>query len=168
MTIEQTMIRPATLSDATDIRDIYNEYILNSIITFEEQTVTTEEIRARIQRITQSYPWLVYEENDKVAGYTYATRWKERSAYRHSVETAMYLNKDVIGKGIGTKLKGAILDELKSMGIHCIISGIALPNPASVALNEKFGFRKVAHFKEVGFKMNQWVDVAYWELILDK
>ncbi len=162
------MIRPVKLTDADDIRDIYNGYILNSRITFEEQVITSENIIERIQNITKNYPWLVYENDGNVLGYTYAVRWKERSAYRHSVETAIYLHPNVLGQGIGTRLKSALLDELKSFGVHCVISGIALPNPASIALCEKFGFSKVAHFKEVGFKMKLWVDVGYWELIFDK
>lgn len=160
------MIRNITVSDAGKICTIYNKYIENSSVTFEKKPVSAEDIISRIQIITENYPWLVYEEEGEVVGYTYATKWKDRTAYRHSVETAIYLDADHLKKGIGTKLKGTIIEELKNRSFHCIISGIALPNPASIALCEKFGFKKVAHFKEVGFKFNKWIDVAYWELIL--
>lgn len=78
----------------------------------------------------------------------------------------MYLSKESVGQGIGTRLYAALLDRLRSLSFHSVIGGIALPNPASVALHEKMGFAKVAHFKEVGWKMNRWIDVGYWELIL--
>lgn len=160
------MIRPVSLSDAEIICSIYNYYILNSIITFEEIPLTVDEVISRIKNITKDYPWLVYEEKNKVVGYTYAGKWKERSAYRYSVETGIYIDPKCIGKGIGSQLKGELIKKLKEKSIHSIVCGIALPNPASIALNEKFGFEKVAHLKEVGFKFNKWIDVGYWELIL--
>lgn len=162
------MIRPASLSDAERICDIYNEYVANTRITFEEEAVPPTEMADRIAIISKDYPWLVYEDekSGKVIGYTYATRWKERSAYRHSVETGIYLDSSSVGKGIGTKLKKALLERLKEQSIHTVISGIALPNPASIALFEKLGFEMVAHFKEVGYKFDEWVDVGYWQLLL--
>lgn len=160
------MIRPVSISDAENICAIYNEYIEHTLITFEEEALSVDVITSRIKSITQDYPWIVYEEDKTVIGYTYATRWKDRSAYSHSVETAIYLDSKHLGKGIGTELKKALIDKLREQSIHSIISGIALPNPASIALCEKLGFEKVAHFREVGYKLNQWVDVGYWELIL--
>lgn len=160
------MIRPVLISDAQSICDIYNEYVRNSTITFEEIPVTLDEMKSRIQAATQNFPWLVYEVDGKVVGYTYGRRWRERTAYRNSVETGIYLDPKFVGRGIGAELKKELLRILKEKSFHAVISGIALPNPASVALNEKFGFRKVAHFKEVGLKFDQWIDVGYWELIL--
>lgn len=160
------MIRQAHPSDASDICTIYNKYVEDARITFEEKIVTEDDMHARIINITRHYPWLVYEDDGKVIGYTYANKWKERSAYRYAVETGIYLAPIHTGKGIGTKLKGTLIEKLKEQSIHCIISGIALPNPASIALCEKFGFEKIAHFKEVGFKMDKWIDVGYWQLIL--
>ena len=160
------MIRQVQLSDASDICSIYNEYILNTRITFEETPLTVDEIFSRIKNITEHYPWLVYEDSGKVIGYTYASRWKERSAYRYSVETGIYIASDYIGKRIGTTLKGELIKELRARSIHSIICEIALPNPASIALCEKYGFEKIAHYKEVDFKLGEWIDVGYWELIL--
>lgn len=160
------MIRPVQPSDAEQICTIYNEYVKNSRSTFEENPVTVDVMVSRIQKITKNYPWLVYEQQGNVIGYTCATQWKERAAYRHTVETGIYIDSNRLGKGVGSSLKGAMLDKLKEQSFHCVISGIALPNPASVALCEKFGFKKVAHFKEVGFKLNEWVDVGYWQLLL--
>ena len=107
------MIRPAKLSDAGALCDIYNTYIVNTTITFEEEPVTVKEMKSRIQNVMKNYPWLVYEERGKVVGYTYASRWKERSAYRYSVETGIYIDSRYAGRGIGTKLKKELLKELK-------------------------------------------------------
>ena len=160
-------VRPVKDIDAARITEIYNHYILNTLITFEECSLRTEEILARIKNITTEYPWLVYEDNGRIVGYAYAARWKERSAYRHTVEAAIYVDVQDTGKHIGSQLTAALLDELRGMKIHSVLAGIALPNGASVALCEKFGFAKVGQLKEVGFKLNQWVDVGYWELILN-
>lgn len=160
------MIRPAQTRDAAAISQIYNEYVKNSTATFEEDPVPAAGMAGRIKSVTRSFPWLVMEENGTVVGYTYARRWRERAAYRHTVETGTYLDPRFTGKGNGTKLKKALLDELKARGFHTVISGISLPNPASVALCENFGFKKVAHFSEVGFKFGKWIDVGYWQLKL--
>jgi phosphinothricin acetyltransferase len=160
------MLRDAEPSDADAICSIYNEYILNTTITFEETPLQAEEMASRIRLVMQSYPWLVYEKDSRVVGYAYAGKWKERSAYRYSVETAIYMDSRHVGKGIGTQLLKELLERLKAVSLHSVISGIALPNPASVALCERFGFKKIAHFSEVGYKMNRWIDVGYWELLL--
>jgi len=153
------MIRPVKNSDASDICRIYNEYILKTVITFEEDPISIAEMEMRIDKITRDYPWLVYEENENIIGYTYAGKWKERSAYRFSVETGIYIDSNHIGKGIGTKLKSELITILKERSMHSILCGIALPNPASIALCEKFGFIKVGQLREVGYKLNKWVDV---------
>jgi phosphinothricin acetyltransferase len=160
------MLRDAEPSDADAICNIYNEYILNTTITFEENPLNAEEMASRIRLVRQSYPWLVYEEDSRIVGYAYAGKWKERSAYRYSVETAIYMDSRHLGKGIGTQLMNELLKRLKAVSLHSVISGIALPNPASIALCEKFAFKKIAHFSEVGYKLNRWIDVGYWELLL--
>lgn len=160
------MIRPVHTEDATTICNIYNRYIDDTWITFEEIRVKPDEMAARIERITVNFPWLVYEENGLVLGYAYAGQWKERLAYRHTIEIAIYLDQQQTGKGIGTKLIGKLLELLRRQSYHSAIYGVSLPNAASVALCEKFGFRKIAHFHEVGYKLGKWIDVGYWELIL--
>jgi phosphinothricin acetyltransferase len=108
----------------------------------------------------------VWEEDGAIAGYAYATEWKERSAYRFSVESTVYVAPGLAGRGIGTRLYEALLAELQRRKVHCVIGGISLPNDASVALHERLGFVKIGHFKEVGWKFDRWVDVGYWELVL--
>ena len=106
------------------------------------------------------------EENDQILGYAYAGKWHERCAYRYTAESTVYLDSKSGGKGYGTLLYQSLLADLKDLQYHVVIGGVALPNPASVALHEKFGFKKVAHYEEVGFKFDQWIDVAYWQLSL--
>ena len=157
------MIRKVELIDSSDICEIYNYYINNTIITFEEEPVTNEEMEKRIKDVSKELPWFVYEEAGKVLGYAYATKWKTRSGYRYSVELSVYINKDFSNRGIGSQLYKYLIDSLKEKEIHTLIGGVALPNDKSVKLHEKLGFEKVAHFKEVGYKFNTWIDVGYWQ-----
>ncbi len=158
------MIRPVTLADAQAINSIYNYYIENTAITFEEETLDSSEMKKRILEYTEDYPWLVYEENGGIVAYCYAAKWRTRSAYRYSVETSVYVDKDLQGKGIGFALYTALLNELKKKRVHAVIAGITLPNERSQKLHEKLGFIKIAQFEEVGFKFQSWFDVGYWEL----
>lgn len=161
------MLRPATTADAAAIAEIYNHYVLHTIITFEEEAVPEAEMAQRITEVLGAgLPWFVWEEGGRVLGYAYAGKWKSRCAYRYAVESSIYLSQDTTGRGLGTKLYVALIDALRTKGIHSIIGGIALPNPASVGISEKLGFQKIGHFKEVGWKFEKWIDVGYWELIL--
>ena len=161
-----SMIRQVRASDSSAIMDIYNEYILNSISTFEEQPIDAHEMKKRIEVVITKYPWLVYEENNELLGYAYATQWKSRIAYRHTAESTVYLKQEVMTRGIGTTLYKELIHQLRARGIHAVIGGISLPNAPSIGLHEKMGFEKIAHFKEVGFKFNKWIDVGYWQLLL--
>jgi phosphinothricin acetyltransferase len=160
------MLRHCTSSDAAQICDIYNYYVRETVVTFEESLVLEPDMARRMGDITSRLPWLVWEVGGTILGYAYASPWKVRAAYRHSVESSIYLAQHATGRGLGSRLYTALIAELRQRGLHCVIGGAALPNPASVALHEKLGFRKVAEFREVGFKLGRWVDVAYWELML--
>jgi phosphinothricin acetyltransferase len=164
---ENNLIRTATASDADSIARIYNHYILNTIVTFEEQAVSAEEMAGRIAEVrSASLPWLVAEQDGQIVGYAYASKWKGRCAYRFSVESTVYLDPNAVRKGHGSKLYEHLFASLRECGMHVVIGGIALPNPASVALHERFGLKKVAHFSEVGFKFEKWIDVGYWQVRL--
>jgi L-amino acid N-acyltransferase YncA len=160
------MIRVCKAGDATAIAGIYNHYVRETVVTFEETPVSAAEMTQRIAEVGARFPWLVSEEGGAVVGWAYATAWKTRSAYRFSVETTVYLATSHQGRGIGAALYRALLDDLRARDVHSVVGGIALPNPASVALHEKLGFTKVAHFAEVGRKFDRWVDVGYWQLFL--
>jgi phosphinothricin acetyltransferase len=161
------MLRPATPTDAAAIAAIYNYYVMHTIVTFEEEAITTKEMALRITEVQAAgRPWFVCEENDRVLGYSYASGWKSRCSYRFSLETTVYLDKDATGRGLGTQLYSALVAALRSTKTHALIGGIALPNAGSVALHEKLGFVKIGHFQQVGWKFDQWIDVGYWELIL--
>lgn len=158
------MIRRVRSGDIEAVAAIYNYYILNTAVSFEEVPVPVNEMKSRIDKvITAGFPWLVAEEDGRMIGYAYAGQWNVRTAYRHTAEVTVYLSHLNTSRGWGTKLYEALFAELKKMSIRMVIGGIALPNPASVALHEKFGMVKVAHYKEVGYKFSQWIDVAYWQ-----
>lgn len=157
-------LRDCTVDDAAPISAIYNHYVLETSVTFEETAVSASEMAQRMAGVTAQFPWLVWERHGTVLGYAYAMSWKARSAYRHSVETTIYLSPDATGEGIGTALYQSLCARLRPLNIHCAIGVIALPNPASVALHEKLGFTKAGHFHEIGLKFGHWIDVGYWEL----
>jgi phosphinothricin acetyltransferase len=160
------ILRTARPEDAAAVAAIYNHYVRHTIITFEEQEVSVEAMRARIDEITSTHPWLLADDGE-VVGYAHAYPWKTRSAYRHTVESGVYLRPDAVGHGRGTRLYTELLRLLREGGVHAVIAGIALPNPASVALHERLGFQPVGCLREVGFKLGRWIDVGYWEVVFD-
>lgn len=162
-------IRFVRKEDAEQIVEIYNYYVLNTIISFEEKAVSVEDMGKRIEEKTKKYPWIVYEENGIVLGYAYVENWHERSAYRHTVADTIYIQNSERGKGIGQKLFEALIEYvMRDHEIHVVMGVIALPNEKSVQIHERNGFKKVAHFKEVGYKYDKWIDVGYWEKIIDQ
>ncbi len=162
------MIRQAKQSDAQGIVDIYNYYVINSIATFELEPLSAEIMATRIKTVQQaSLPWIVLvDKQQRPLGYAYASQWHPRSAYSQSVEITIYLAPTATSQRFGTRLFEALLAELRSLDLHVVIGCISLPNAASVALHEKFGMTKVAHFSEVGHKFDNWIDVGYWQVIL--
>lgn len=159
-------LRDGVARDATDVCSIYNHYVERTIATFELIAVPAEEMARRIVNVSGQLPWLVWEQDGMVLGYAYATLWKSRAAYAHSVETTVYLAPDPTGRGIGTVLYRSLLDRLRSLGVHCAVGAIALPNAPSVALHEKLGFAKIGQFHQIGFKFGEWIDVGYWQIKL--
>lgn len=160
-------IRMATVEDAAAIAAIYNPYVADTCITFETEPVQAAGMAARITEVLDAgLPWLLAEDAAGAAGFAYASKWKGRCAYRFSVESTVYLHRDHTGRGIGRALYGRLLEEIRARRMHAVIGGIALPNAASVALHERLGFRKVAHFEQVGYKQDRWVDVGYWQLLI--
>ena len=160
-------IREASADDASAIASIYKHFIVNTAITFEESEVPESGMAQRIADVNAAgLPWLVVEVDQAIVGYAYATKWRVRHAYRYSVESTVYLLPSKAGRGIGSALYSALIERLRNAGYHLVIGGIALPNAGSIALHEKLGFEQVAHFREVGFKFDRWIDVGYWQLAL--
>ncbi len=158
-------IREVKLEDAEQIAEIYNYYIQNTHHTFETEPLKADVMRKRIGKVIEDYPYLVAEENGEIYGYAYATQFKLRQAYAFASEVSIYVKNDAKKKGIGTKLYEKLFDELEDTDIHVIVAGIALPNDGSVRFHEKLGFEKVAHFREVGYKLGRWIDVGYWQIM---
>jgi phosphinothricin acetyltransferase len=161
------MIRPVTVNDAKAICGIYNYYVKNTVITFEEIPVSIGEMEGRIKAVAPKYPWIVWEEEGETLGYAYIHRWRERASYRYSAEDSIYLKNGAEGRGIGKKLLASLLEGTLKAGVHALMAGITLPNERSVALHEQFGFKKAAEFCETGYKMDRWLNVGYWQLILE-
>ncbi|MBN2200480.1 N-acetyltransferase [bacterium] len=160
-------IRNVDPSDAARIAGIYNHYITGTIVTFETDPVTPEEIGRRMRAVTRDYPYLAVEDDaGMLTGYAYASRFREREAYRHTAEVTIYLDRDRTGAGFGAPLFAELLGRLRETDTVALIGAIALPNEPSVGLHEKFGFRKVAHLEKVGHKFGKWIDVGYWELLI--
>lgn len=160
-------LRDAMPLDAEAIAGIYNHYIEHSTATFEEQALGPTDMAERIRSVQQAgLPWLVVERRGQVQAYAYATEWRARTAYRHSVEVSAYVRSDQSRSGMGTGLYLALIDRLGALKKHSLIAVVTLPNPASAAFHDKLGFSQVAHLKEVGYKFDRWLDVGYWQRVL--
>ncbi|MDR0761228.1 MAG: GNAT family N-acetyltransferase [Treponema sp.] len=158
------MIRPVIPEDAVAICGIYNYYIENTAVTFEEEAVPVPVMENRINTVTAKYPWLVYEEREELLGYAYVHPWHERAAYRFTVEDSIYLGRGQTGRGLGKALLARLLEEVWKLDVHALMSVITIPNEASTALHERFGFKQAGCFAQVGYKFGRRLDVGYWEL----
>jgi L-amino acid N-acyltransferase YncA len=141
---------------------------METAISFEVTPPSLTEIEQRIFETLNKFPWLVLESHEGVLGYAYAGPYRNRSAYSWSAETAVYVRQGFQSKGIGKVLYSRLLELLETQGFFNVIGGIALPNDASVRLHESLGFKKVAHFKDIGFKLGQWWDIGFWQLQFPK
>ena len=159
------MIRQATSDDAAAIAAIYAPLVRDTIVSFEEEAPSAEEMA---ERIAASHTWLVAEEDGEVVGYAYAARFHPRAAYRWSAEVSIYLAPEARGRGIGKRLVADLLDRLRAMGFVNAFGGTALPNPASERLLEAFGFKQVALWENAGFKFDAWHDVSWRQLTLQE
>jgi phosphinothricin acetyltransferase len=154
-------IRLASSNDAAAIAEIYRPYVESSRISFEEEPPGADEIAARMQ--SRVHPWIVCEDGDRVLGYASSSPYHGRPAYRWTVETSIYLDGEAHGRGIGRALLGNLLELLTRQGFVTAIAAVALPNPASIALHERFGFTPAGTYKGVGFKRGEWIDVSLWQ-----
>ena len=163
------MIRGVEIRDAADIAAIYNYYIRETIITFETEEIDTAEMENRIKKILEAgYPFIVHEDNNKITGYAYVGKFRERSAYSESLETSIYLDINEKGRGIGRKLYKRLIELSQEAGVHVLIGVVSYPNLASQRLHESVGFEKAGVIKEAGKKFGKYIDVEFWSYILGK
>jgi L-amino acid N-acyltransferase YncA len=156
-------IRRALEADANRITEIYNWYVLNTIITFETASVSPNEMTERIQERIDNYDWLVGEVNHRIVGYAYYGSFRPRAAYGHTVESTVYLSQESIGNGFGRRIYSALIQSATEKGFREVVGVIALPNPASIALHQALGFREAGVLRGVGHKFGKYVDVALWQ-----
>jgi phosphinothricin acetyltransferase len=156
-------LRLATLADAAAVHGIYAPIVRETIISFELEPPTIDELGRRITYTLQHWPWLVAEEAGAVVGYGYASRHRDRAAYAWSVDLAVYVHPRAQRRGVGRRLYQALFPILERQGLHAAFAGITLPNEASVGLHESLGFTPVGVYREVGFKLRAWRDVGWWQ-----
>jgi phosphinothricin acetyltransferase len=161
-------IRLATPDDASAIAGIYRPIVERTSISFEAVAPTDGEMRQRVTETLTLYPWLVLEDATDVLAYAYGSRHRPRAAYQWSVETSVYVDERHRRRGLGGRLYTTLLELLTAQGFANAYAGIALPNPASVALHERMGFRGIGVFPRVGFKLGEWWDVGWWHRSLSE
>jgi phosphinothricin acetyltransferase len=152
--------------DSAGCASVYAPYVRDTVISLEEEPPSAAEFERRIETISLRFPWLVAEDGGAVIGYAYASAHRERAAYRWAADVAVYINRDRQRRGIAHALYDALLSLLVRQGMHVACAGITLPNEASVALHESFGFKPVGVYKRISWKMRGWHDVGWWELEL--
>ena len=160
-------IRIAKPTDAKGILEIYAPYISNTSFTFETEIPSVEEFAERIKTYLINWPWLVCEIDGKIAGYTYATKYRERVAYQWGVESSVYIHDDFQRAGIARALYTALFDILKQQGFNTVYAVINLPNEKSISLHERLGFHHFATYEKAGYKLGKWKNVGWWQLSIN-
>ena len=166
LTAGAVQVRLFQPGDEHAIADIYNHYILNTTVTFEEVPLSPEQMRERIETYRAHHPWLVCVVDGRVAGYAYGAKFHARAAFRHTLEASVYLRAGMERRGLGRALYQALMPMLQAQGCHTLIAVISLPHEASVALHESLGFTPSGRLPQVGHKFGQWLDIGYWSLRL--
>jgi L-amino acid N-acyltransferase YncA len=161
-----TVIRLASERDAEQVAAIYAPNVTDTVISFELEPPSADEMRRRIEGTLRRFPWLVCERRGRVLGYAYAGAHGSRAAYRWSVDVSVYVREEAHRTGVGRALYTSLFAVLKLQGFYNAYAGATLPNPASVGLHEAMGFRPVGVYHGVGYKMGAWHDVRWWHLQL--
>ena len=161
------MIRPIRIEDAAAVAAIYNHYIEHSTATFDTEPLSDRQMLSRLEAIVGRRPGYVsLSEAGEFQGYTYAHPWKEKAAYRYTLETTIYLAPRFVGQGIGRALLSHLVEGCRREGYRSLIACITQGNVASEVLHRKMGFRPVSRFVQVGTKFGRWFDVADYQLLL--
>jgi phosphinothricin acetyltransferase len=160
-------LRVASAEDGKSVLEIYSPFCqATSAVSFEIAPPSISEMEKRITETLITYPWLVYEKDNKVLGYAYATQHKSRAAYDWDVDVSIYISEKARGQGVGKKLYQFLFDGLRTLGYFNAYAGIGLPNEASVALHKSMGFNLIGVYNSTGFKGGAWRDVAWFGLRL--
>lgn len=159
-------IRVARAEDAAGMLEIYAPHVSYGTCTFETVVPSREDFSQRIEKGLSRFPWIVFEENNRIGGYVYASTHREREAYQWTCECSVYVHPDLKGRGLGSKLYSVLFELLKSQGLFNVYAGISLPNEASIRLHEKCGFQHFAVYENVGYKLGAWQKVGWWKLQL--
>jgi phosphinothricin acetyltransferase len=161
-------VRPATELDLDAINEIYNHYVAGAHYTFDLEPMSSEARHEWFTHYGQTgrHRVLVAVVEGRVVGYATSSRFRDKPAYQTSVETSIYVSPEAVGRGAGSQLYEGLFRSLDGEDVHRAYAGIALPNPQSVALHERFGFKQVAHFTEQGRKFGRYWDVAWFEKAL--
>ena len=156
-------IRDAIPADARDILDIYAPYIIDTVISFETEVPTIVEFTSRMESILKNYPYLVCEAGNRIVGYAYGSKHRERAAYKYSADISVYVAPEYQQRGVGKMLYTKLFELLQEQGIYTVYAGITLPNDKSIGLHKAFGFIDVGVYRNVGYKLGKWCDVLWME-----
>lgn len=159
-------IRPATQADVRQMLDIYAPVVRDTTISFETEPPSLDEFRERVRSVTEWMPWLVCDDQGKIAGYVYASPFKTRAGYQWSCELTVYVHPDYRRRGVGRALYTTLFKCLTAQGYCIAVATITIPNPASIALHESMGMRRVGTYESVGHKFGEWLDDGVWQIEL--
>ena len=160
---EDIEVRAGRSGDLEGLNDLYNHYVLSSPVTFDIEPITMDARRAWFEEFGGRYLLFVAIEGERVIGYAHSKYFRPKQAYETSIETTVYVSESEVGRGVGKQLYSALFAGLAGLDVHRAYAGITMPNDASVALHEGFGFRQVAYFTEQGRKFDKYWDVAWFE-----
>ena len=163
--MSETYVRPAVHADLARLTEIYNYYVVNTPVTFDLEPYTVERRETWFEQFGAAgrHRLLVAEQDVGIVGYAGAMRWRPKAAYDTTVETTIYCAPEAVGEGIGSRLYAALFEALRGEDIHRFVAGYTLPNSATAALHERFGFKLVGMFSEVGRKFGKYWDVCWTE-----
>ncbi|MEX2159980.1 MAG: N-acetyltransferase family protein [Dehalococcoidia bacterium] len=158
-------VRPATLDDLARITEIYNHYVINTPVTFDLEPVSAENRREWFAQFSDTglHRLLVAEQDGVVLGYACTHQFRTKAAYDTSVEATVYCAPEATGRGIGTLLYSALFHAIRDEDLRIAVAGVTLPNAASIALHERFGFTPIGVMHDIGRKFDRYWDVAWYE-----
>lgn len=161
------LLRPFLWADIPALTAIYAHYVEHTAISFDAEAPDEAAMAEKFGHLVGlGHPLIIAESGGKPLGFAYASFYRPRAAYRFTAEDSIYLHPDATGKGMGKALLAALLDRSKAAGFHQMLAVITADTANSIRLHEKFGFEKVGHYREVGFKFERWHDVVHLQKAL--